>query len=307
MANTQDHRTLHLVTTDDPRSARLAAAMDDLAARVPGLNPDRRRETGEAAPRFVLPGGIRWSGVPEGHERQPFMDILEGRLAASPAAEALESLRVPAQVELFVSPHCTFCPRAVRSLAPLAAAQPLFRLTVIDAELFPEAAERRRVQALPTLVIGEGLRWSGTIDPSEVARVLAEQDPAALGPVSLEMMLKEGRAREVAGMMAAMGRVMPALVDLLVHPDWPVRLGAMVTAEELAARDAALAHRLLDRAWERFAPASDAAKGDVLYLAGEIGVPADAERIRILVGEDAAAEVCEAAEEAIGKLAARKV
>jgi hypothetical protein len=293
---------LILVTTDDPRSARLAAAMDDLAAQVPGLKPDRRRETGETAPRFVLPGGIRWSGAPEGHERQPFMDILEGRLAAGPAAEALASLRVPAEVELFVAPHCTFCPRAVRALAPLAVAQPLFRLAVIDAELFPEAAESRRVRALPTLVIGDGLRWSGTIDPSEVAQVLASQDPAALGPVSLEMMLKEGRAREVAGMMVAMGRLMPALVDLLVHPDWPVRLGAMVTAEELAARDAAMAHRLLDPTWERFAAAPEPAKGDVLYLAGEIGNAADAERIRAMIGEDASDELREAAEEAIGKL-----
>ena len=45
-----------------------------------------------------------------------------------------------------------------------------------------------------------------------------------------------------------------------------------------------------------------AAKGDVLYLAGEIGRPADAERIRAMVGRDAPAEVREAAEEAIKKL-----
>ena len=94
----------------------------------------------------------------------------------------------------------------MRSLAPLALAQPLFRLTVIDAELFPEMAARDRVQALPTLVIDGGLRSSGTIDPAEVAGLLANRDPAAIGPTALEMMLKEGRAREVAGLMQERGR-----------------------------------------------------------------------------------------------------
>jgi hypothetical protein len=292
-----------LVTTDDPRSRKLTQFSDALAVRLPELSPARRHEPGDKAPRIVLPGGIRWVGVPEGHEAKPFMDILTGKaLPPQPVVESTVGLRVPPEVDLFVSPRCTFCPGAVRGVSALARNRPLFRLTIIDAEFFPELAERARVKALPTLVIDGHLRWSGTIDPAEVARVLTAQDPAAIGPVALEMMLKEGRAREVAGMMVETGRVMPALVDLLVHPDWPVRLGAMVTAEELASRDAALAHQLLDRAWARFAAAPDAAKGDVLYLVGESGRPADVERIRAMVDEDAPAEVCEAAEEAIEKL-----
>jgi len=67
-----------------------------------------------------------------------------------------------------------------------------------------------------------------------VVELLAAEDPAAIGPVALEMMLKEGRAPEVASMMRDRGRVFPALFELLSHSEWPVRLGAMVAAEELA-------------------------------------------------------------------------
>ena len=295
---------LHLVTTDDPRSLRLAEVADALAARRPGLTVVRRHDPGGEAPHFLLPGGVRYVGLPEGREEGPFVDILHGRLPAPPRAliELLAVIRLPAAVGLYVSARCTFCPLAVRSLAPLGLAQPLFRLTVIDAELFPEMAARDRVQALPTLVIDGGLRWSGTIDPAEVAGLLANRDPAAIGPTALEMMLKEGRAREVAGMMQERGRVFPSLIELLVHDQWPVRLGAMVTVEELAAVDPDLAHAVLDLLWDRFAAAGGPARGDILYLAGDVGRRSDIDRIQAMAAEDASADVREAAEEAVAQL-----
>jgi hypothetical protein len=293
-----------LVTTDDPRSRRLLDFGDTLAARLAGTRPTRRHEPGAGAPHFVLPGGVRYFGVPDGQEAAPFMEAVSGLIdkPPHPLAERLSALRLPAVIRLYVSAHCPFCPYAVRSLLPLAAAQPLFRLTVVDAELFPELAERDQVKALPMLVIDGNLRWSGTIDAAEVVGMLADRDPVALGPLALEMMLKEGRAREVAGMMLDCRRVFPALVDLLVHVDWPVRLGAMVTVEELEALDADLAHAVLDRLWDRFQSAGDPARGDILYLVGEIGRPTDVAAIREFVPEDASPEVREAAEEAAEKL-----
>ncbi len=227
---------LRLVTNDDPRSTRLADFCDSLSARLPGLEVRRQHESGTAPPHLLLPGGVRYIGVPDGHETAPFMDAVSGRLPPPPPrlAERLAALRLPAALSLYVSPQCTFCPVAVRSLIPLAIAQPRLNLTVIDVVLFPEMAERAQVLALPTLVIDGRLRWSGTIDAVEVVELLMDADPAAIGPVALEMMLKEGRAREVASMMQEFGRVFPALVELLAHDEWPVRLGAMVAAEELA-------------------------------------------------------------------------
>jgi len=295
---------LRLVTTGDPRSARLVELYAAVSTRLQGRGLEQRHEPGEGAPHFVLPGEVRFCGGPDGHEAGPFLDAVSGRLPSPPPAllERVATLRMPAAVRLYVSGRCTFCPQAVRSLIPLAAVQPLLQLTVIDAELFPELAAADRVQALPTLVIDGRWRWSGTIDAAEVIGLLADRDPAAIGPAALESILKEGRAREVAAMMHACGRIFPALVELLVHDQWPVRLGAMVSVEELAALDSGMAHAVLDLLWDRFAALSETARGDILYLAGETGRPSDIERIRRVVVAGAADEVREAAEEAIVKL-----
>lgn len=295
---------LRLVTTDDPRSTRLADFCDSLSARLPGLEVRRQHEPGTAPPHLLLPGGARYIGVPDGHETAPFIDAVSGRLPPPPQrlSERLAALRLPAALSLYVSPRCTFCPLAVRSLIPLAIAQPRLNLTVIDVVLFPEMAEREQVLALPTLVIDGRLRWSGTIDAAEVVELLMDADPAAIGPVALEMLLKEGRAHEVASMMQEFGRVFPALIELLAHDEWPVRLGAMVAAEELAGLDSGLAQALIDRVWDRFEAAGNPAKGDMLYLIGELGGPEDMKRIPSVVGRDASAEVQEAAEEAVEKI-----
>ncbi len=298
---------LRLITSEDPRSVRLETFCDALTRRRPDLDVRRLHEGGQALPRLVLPGGVRYIGVPEGQETAPFEDAVSGRLPlpAPRLSERLAALRLPAELNLYVSSRCTFCPLAVRSLMPLAAAQPRLRLTIVDAELFPELAERDRVLSLPTLVIDGRLRWSGTIDASEVVEILAAEDPSAIGPVALEMVLKEGRAREVASMMRERGRVFPALFELLSHAEWPVRLGAMVAAEETAAIAPALAQPLTEGVWERFATANDSAKGDLVYLIGELGCEEDVLRIRAAVGDDASADVREAAEEAIEKIKER--
>jgi hypothetical protein len=300
-------RALRLITSDDPRSARLETFCDELIRRRPDMDLRRVHERGTSPPRLVLPGGVRYIGVPEGQETAPFEDAVSGRLPPPPQrlSERLSSLRLQAGLSLYVSSRCTFCPLAVRSIVPLAAAQPRLRLTIVDAELFPELAAGDHVLSLPTLVIDGRLRWSGTIDADEVVDLLAAEDPAAIGPVALEMMLKEGRARELASMMRERGRVFPALFELLSHPEWPVRLGAMVAAEELAAIAPDLVQTMSEQVWNRFGASSDPAKGDLLYMLGELGCEEDIPEIRSAVGDQDPADVREAAEEAIEKIKER--
>ena len=97
--------------------------------------------------------------------------------------------------------------------------------------------------------------------------------------------------------------VFPALVDLLVHPKWPVRLGAMVTMETIAAEKPALAQKMVARLWDRFDAADEKVKGDILYLVGEIDTGDSIERIQDILNRktDYDAEIIEAAEEALEK------
>ncbi len=298
---------IELRLTTDPRSAELERFCRRLAALVPAIRLLPTRDTGSEPPAIVLPGGTRFLCIPTGTEAAPFIEAVAGQSPTPPREilDAVAAIQLPAAVDLYVMPRCTYCPVTVRQLAGLAAASPLVRLSVIDGALFPELADRDRIRAVPTAVLDGAFRWSGTISLPEMTTLMTTRDPAALGPVSLERMLKEGSARRLAEMMQERNAFFPALIELLCHPEWPVRLGAMVAVEELEELAPPLAREALDRLWERFAASPDPVQGDILFLSGEAGGPWLRPAIRAVIASDAAPELKEAAAEALAKIAAR--
>ncbi len=137
----------------------------------------------------------------------------------------------------------------------------------------------------------------------EIVRAVVRQDPCRMGVSVLRGMLEEGRARRVAEIMVACGEVLPALMPLLLHPKWPVRLGAMVTVEWVAEKDPALAARVVSHLWEHFGEVDDMVRGDIAYLTGEFGDGSWKSRLQGVARGDFATEVREAATEAVEKLA----
>jgi hypothetical protein len=254
---------------------------------------------------MLLPNGVRYQGIPQGNEAAPFKDALcgkttplAGRLREQLSATAFQ----PAVLDLFVSVGCPFCPGVVRELMPLAEANRFIRLTIIDAGLFPELAGQHQIQAAPTLVLDGQFRWTGTIVLEEVVALMATRDASAMGPSALEQMLREGAAQRLARMMAEQKKVFPAILDLLCHAEWPVRLGAMVTVEELIALAPEVGQQVLDAVWNRFDTVSDQVRGDILFLCGEAGSPSLAPRIQAVLKSGATAEVKAAAAEALEKM-----
>jgi glutaredoxin len=297
--------TLKLLATPDERSLAMAQFCERLALWVPRLSITREDASELEFPLMLLPNGVHYQGLPQGTEVPPFIEALTGK--TEPLADRLrERLEAapspPAALELFVTAHCPFCPRTVRELMPLAAAGRLTRLTVIDAALFPEAAARHGIRAVPTLVLDGQFRWAGTIVLEEVVALMATRDPISMGPAALELLLAEGAAQRLARMMAARNVVFPALLELLCHEKWPVRLGAMVTVEELSAVAPDLGRQALEATWDRFDAASDPVKGDILFLCGEAGDRSLVPRIRAVLQSAASAEVKSAAEDALAKL-----
>lgn len=299
---------IELRLTADPRSVDLDQFCRRLAALVPAVRILTTREPGSAPPAIVLPGGLRFLGIPTGTEAAPFVEAVAGK-SPVPAPEILDAaaaIRLPAAVDLYVMPRCTHCPAAVRQLAGLAAACPLVRVRIIDGALFPELADRDRIRAVPTAILDGTFRWSGTISLREMIALMGARDPAALGPVALELMLKEGAAQRLAEMMRERNALFPALVELLCHHEWPVRLGAMVTVETLAELAPCLAREALDRLWERYAGASESVRGDILFLSGEAGGPWLRPALRAVMASDAGPELKEAAAEALEKIAVQE-
>jgi hypothetical protein len=296
---------LRLATTSDGRSSELARFCERLSEWIPQVSVLREDAPGQDYPFMHLPSGLRYMGIPAGNEVDAFVEALSGKAPAlpDPLRARIASVRYPAGLDLYVMPQCTVCPQAVRRLMPLPAANPLIRLTVIDGVLFPELAQRDRIQAVPTAVLDGRFRWSGAIELENVVALLTTRDPASLGPASLAMMLKDGAARRLAEMMAERDALFPAILDLLCDDAWPVRLAAMVAAEELYALRPVLARELIERLWRRFDAVSDTVKGDILYLAGEIGGTTTLGKIMaVLAGGTASADVLEAAAEAMEKL-----
>ncbi|MBE9569841.1 MAG: thioredoxin family protein [Proteobacteria bacterium] len=214
----------------------------------------------------------------------------------------LEKIKLPAVLRLYVSQQCPFCPVTVRQIIPLPAANEFIQLTIIDCTLFPEMAQSNRIQSVPTVLLDEQFRWTGSLRLEELVEIMTNRDPAKLGTSTLKRMLKEGNAAQLAEMMLDKERIFPAFLDLLIHKKWPIRLGAMVAMEEIADRNSELAAQVIDPLWERFHQVEDPVKGDIVYILGESGDYKIVPRLQMILDSQYNTEVKEAAKEAIEKI-----
>ena len=112
-------------------------------------------------------------------------------------------------------------------------------------------------------------------------------------------MIEEGDAEGVAAMMMERGKIFPAFVELLIHPRWSVRLGAMVAFETLAEEGIELAGQVVDPLTAAFGNADDSVKGDILHVLGEARNQAALPFLKRVVDAGYDEEVRSAAQEAV--------
>jgi hypothetical protein len=292
--------------TDHKLSDAIVQFCDHLGGQVPRILV--KKETGDPddMPGIQIHDGLFYQAVPAGTEIAPFIEALQ--MAASSSArrkdaisKKLSAVDLPIHMVLYVASECTFCPQAIRQLLPLVFASPHIRLTVIDATSFAELAEKDNLQSVPTLILEDQFRWTGKFQTNEVVEIMVKRDPSALGPLSLEMMLKEGEAGRLAEMMLAKTQIFPAFYALLIHPKWPVRLGAMVVMEELIEKNLDLALDLIPPLWQQFDTVDDRVKGDLLYIFGQTGQKEIIPYLTKVLKGEFEQEVKEAAREALEK------
>jgi glutaredoxin-like protein len=123
--------------------------------------------------------GIRFLGIPSGHE---FGTLINDILIVSKrdsgldpkTREFLRSLDRPLQLQVFVTPTCPYCPRAVLLAHQMAMENPqMIRAEGVEAMEFPELASRFNVRGVPQTVINAG---AGTVvgavpEPSLLAEI----------------------------------------------------------------------------------------------------------------------------------------
>lgn len=132
--------------------------------------------SGLALKFYGLPGGYEFTALLE-----DIVDAMRGepRLSSDTIA-ALRSLTVPTQIQVFVTPTCPYCPKAVRMAHQFSQSNP----KVIDAEMvesmeFPALADQYSVMAVPKVVVNERVQFEGALSEPDFLQQVIE---AARGP-----------------------------------------------------------------------------------------------------------------------------
>jgi len=106
--------------------------------------------------------GVQFSGTPSGYE---FSTLINDILAVSrrdsglneTTREFLKNLDRPLHLQVFVTPSCPYCPRAVLLAHQMAMENPqMIRAEGVEATEFPELADRFNVRGVPQTVINSG-------------------------------------------------------------------------------------------------------------------------------------------------------
>ena len=148
------------------------------------LEQDRAREYGiEQIPAIVLLKGdqdsrIRFLGAPAGYE---FMSLIEAVILAgtndsglTPDSRALvaEHVTAPLEIQVFVTPTCPHCPRAVTLAHRLAVESPFIRASCVEATEFMELSRKFRVTGVPKTVVNASIEILGALPEDQFVRTV---------------------------------------------------------------------------------------------------------------------------------------
>ena len=302
--------TIGLVESGHAHNQVFHEFCDGLTQLVSRIRIAREDGSSQQPPQILIGSSLKYQALPTGLEMPPFIEALaaldSGPLQVTESIKRrLKENNLPVTLTAFIAPQCTFCPKVISQLIPLSMVESSVQLIVIDGTLFPEMAQAHKIQSVPTILLDDQFRWTGSVPLDELIDAVSTRDPVLLGAASLESILKDGQAGHLAAMMLDAQKIFPAFYDLLTHEKWSVRLGAMVVMEEIAGKNPAMSSEAISPLWNRFNRVSDQTKGDILYLFGEIADRRAVSWLEKVTAGEFDLEVKEAAREALEKLAAK--
>ena len=136
-------------------------------------NSDKAKEYSvERIPAIVVKGertaGVHYFGIPSGYE---FSGMLEDIIDASRGkthlsreiVDKVSKIDKDVHIQVFVTPTCPYCPRAVRTAHQMAMINPHIRADMVESMEFPELANKYEVMAVPKIVINETVSFEGAL------------------------------------------------------------------------------------------------------------------------------------------------
>jgi glutaredoxin-like protein len=124
---------------------------------------------------------IRFLGAPAGYE---FMSLIEAIILAGGTDSGLshESKRLiaehvaePLDINVFVTPTCPHCPRAVTLAHRMAFEHPLIHATCIEATEFMDLSRQYRVTGVPKTVVNGTIEILGAVPEETFVRLVLQQ------------------------------------------------------------------------------------------------------------------------------------
>lgn len=109
----------------------------------------------------VLDYGIRYAGIPSGHE---FSSLIHDLILVSSRDSGLDpetrqflaELKEPVLLQVFVTPTCPYCPQAVVLAHQMALESPMVEAEMVEAMEFADLSNRHNVSGVPQTTINDG-------------------------------------------------------------------------------------------------------------------------------------------------------
>ena len=126
----------------------------------------------DKAPAIVVLGaedyGVRFYGVPAGYEFttliEGIVDVARGTTDLGPETrQALASLEKDIHLQVFITPTCPYCPKAVRLAHMMAVESPRITADMVEASEFQELAIKHQVMGVPKIVVNGEKSFEGAL------------------------------------------------------------------------------------------------------------------------------------------------
>jgi len=123
--------------------------------------------------------GIRYYGIPSGYEfsslLEDIVDVSKNESGLSEESrQMLAKVKSPMHLQVFVTPTCPYCPRAVRLAHKLAIENDFITADMVEATEFPHLSVKYSVSGVPRTVIGEDFPIEGAVPEMTLVEKLLE-------------------------------------------------------------------------------------------------------------------------------------
>jgi NADH-dependent peroxiredoxin subunit F len=171
---------------DSEKSQEMRTMLQEIAVLSTRLSYRESNDDNERKPSFALNRagsnmGVRFAGIPMGHE---FTSLVLALLqvgghpprASDEVIEQIRNLQGENVFETYISLSCKNCPDVVQALNLMSVINPNIRHTMIDGALFQDEVNERKIMAVPTIFLNGQHFGQGRMDLEEI---LAKLDAGA--------------------------------------------------------------------------------------------------------------------------------